>query len=710
MTLAPGSRLGPYEIAAKLGEGGMGEVFRARDPRLERDVALKVLPAEVADDAERLERFRREARALAALDHPGIVTVFSVEEADGVQFLTMQLVEGEPLDRLIPAGGLPLERLLALVASLAEALAAAHEKGIVHRDLKPANVMATPGGQVKILDFGLAKRSATPDAETIDPNFETQAQTRTGVVMGTVPYMSPEQVLGRRVDHRSDLFALGAIVYELATGERPFRAASTVELMSAILRDAPEPISSRRTELPAALDRVVARAMAKEPADRFASARDLLAAWRELEAEARSGSASVDVPRAATQSDSGTAPASERFWVAVLPFGFRGADPGLEALAEGVSEEIVTGLSRFSYLRVIARSSTLRYAGEAVDVRAVGRELGARYVMEGGIRQAGQRVRISAQLVDAASGAHLWAESYDRAFRPEEIFELQDEVVPTIVSTVADMNGVLPHAMSERLRGKDPDALTPYEAVLRTFGYVARLDAEEHALVRSALEHAVREAPGDADGWAMLSFAVIEEYKHDFNVRPGSLDRGLDAARRAVAAAPTSHLGYHMLAQALFFRREIPAFRNAAERAIALNPMDGCTVAFMGILLAYAGEWERGCGLTERAMRLNPNHPGWYRFAPFNDAYRRHDYRGAVDVALRFNMPSYFYTHMALAASYGQLGERAAAERALAELLAQKPDFAGVARRELGKWYIDPQLLDEILDGLVKAGLEAPRP
>jgi TolB-like protein/predicted Zn-dependent protease len=390
----------------------------------------------------------------------------------------------------------------------------------------------------------------------------------------------------------------------------------------------------------------------------------------------------------------------------VLPFGTLGADPGHRALAEGIGEEIVTGLSRFSYLRFIARSSTLRSAGESVDVRTDGRELGARYVMEGSVRQAGARVRIAAQLVDAVTGAHLWAESYDRPFTPEALFDLQDEVAPTIVSTVADMNGVLPHAMSETLRGKDAAELTPYEAVLRSFGYVARLDAAEHAVVRSGLERTVREAPGDADGWAMLAYVYAEEHKHDFNVLPGSLDRALEAARRAVAAAPTSHLGYHMLAQALFFRRELPAFRNAAERAIALNPMDGCTVAFMGILLAYAGDWARGCALTERAMTLNPHHPGWYRFALFNDAYRRHDFQAAVAVAQKFNMPTYFYTHAVLAAAYGQLGERTAAARALAELLAQKPDFGAVARRELGKWYIDEPLLEEMLDGLRKAGLQ----
>jgi len=707
-----GRTLAHYRITASLGAGGMGEVFRATDTKLGREVALKVLPAEVAEDPERLDRFQREAKALAALDHPGIVTVYSVEEADGVHFLTMQLVEGEPLGRAIPDGGLALARWLEIASGIAEALAGAHEKGIVHRDLKPANIMVTADGRVKILDFGLARMTEPPSGDTVDPNLPTLALTQEGVVMGTVPYMSPEQVRGERVDARSDLFSLGAILYEMASGRRPFHGVSSVDLMSAIVRDAPEPLSASRGDLPPAVERVIKRALAKDPSRRYQSARGVLAELLDLSDEVSGPAPPLRAIGAAASPapSSGSTPAAERFWIAVLPFSFRGADPGLETLAEGIGEEMVTGLARFSYLRVIARSSTLRYAGQAVDVRAVGQELGARYVMEGSIRQAGSRVRIAAQLVDAESGAHLWAESYDRTFSVEAVFDLQDEVVATIVSTVADMNGILPHAMSEALRGRDPDTLTPYEAVLRCFGYLERLDAEEHALVRTALERAVRQAPGDADGWAMLSFVYAEEHKHDFNVLPGSLDRALDAARRAVAAAPSNHLGYHMLAQTLFFRREFGEFKNAAERAIALNPMDGCTVAFMGILLSYAGNWERGCELTARAMKLNPNHPGWYRFALFNDAYRQHDYRGAVEVALRFNMPTYFYTHAVLAAAYGQLGERDAAQRALAALMAQKPGFGAVARRELGKWYVDSRLLDEMLDGLRKAGLALKKP
>ena len=396
----------------------------------------------------------------------------------------------------------------------------------------------------------------------------------------------------------------------------------------------------------------------------------------------------------------------EGFWVAVLPFKYAGANADLRALAEGLSEDIVTGLSRFSYLKVIARTSTARFAQDSGDVRAIGKELGARYVMEGGVRQAGLILRITVRLVDTISGAHLLAESYDRVFEPEKIFTLVDDVVPRIVSTVADMHGVLLRTMSEALRGKTPESLTPYEAVLRSFGYVVHLSAEEHAMVRKCLEVAVERAPASADVLAMLSFMYAEEYKQVFNVLPESLERALNAARRSVDAAPSSSLSYHMLAQAFFFRREVEAFRNAAERAIALNPMDAYNVAFMAILLAYTGEWERGCALTRRAMELNPSHPGWYRFAEFNDAYRKKDYRGALDVAVRFNMPSYYYTHASLAAAAGQLGDRDTARRALRELLAQKPDFAATARENFAKWLGHGELLEHTLEGLRKAGLE----
>jgi TolB-like protein/tRNA A-37 threonylcarbamoyl transferase component Bud32/tetratricopeptide (TPR) repeat protein len=684
-----GRQLGSYKIVSMLGAGGMGEVYLAHDTKLGRDVALKVLPPDMARDPERLARFQREARSVAALNHLHIVTIFSVEEVDGIHFLTMELVKGRSLDQLIPEGGLPIKRILEIAGALAEALTATHEKGIVHRDLKPANVMVTEEGHVKVLDFGLAKE--THEANSNDATLTSVEFTEVGVVMGTPAYMSPEQIAGRKVDHRTDIFSFGTVLYEMATGQKPFQGRSSAELASAILRDTPRPLGELRSGLPGELWRVIQRCLEKSVADRFPSARDLRSALSGVTAE--------------MEVHSGTARADEGFWIAVLPFEYSGANTDLIALAEGLSEDIVTGLSRFSYLRVIARSSTLRYFHMAVDVRAVGKELGARYVMEGSLRQAGPTLRIAVQLVDAGSGAHLWAETYDRPFRPEEIFALLDDVVPRIVSTVADTYGVLPHTMSEALRNKNPQQLTPYEAVLRSFAHFPRLSAAEHAAARAGLERAVQQSPAYADGWAMLSMLVREEYTHGFNVRPDPLGRALTAARRAVEAAPSNHLAYHALASAQYFRREFQTFRNSAERAVALNPMDGFTAAYLGFLIAYAGDWERGCTLAAHARRLNPHHPGWYWFPSFFDAYRKTDYRGALDVALKINMPGFWRTNLALATAHGQLGEREAAGNAVRELLALKPDFLVVAREELGKWW-DLELVEHLIDGLRKAGLE----
>ena len=699
-----GRILSHYRINAAIGKGGMGDVYRATDSKLGREVALKVLPPDVACDPERLARFQREARAVAALNHPHIVTIYSVEEVDGVHFFTMELVEGQALDRLIPASGLAAQQIFEIAGALAEALAAAHEKGIVHRDLKPGNVMVSNDGRVKVLDFGLAKEVAAE--VTSDATLTSASHTQAGLVMGTPAYMSPEQIAGRALDQRTDIFSFGVVLHEMATGRRPFEGNSSAELASAILRDSPPLVTEVRADLPSDLARVVRRCLEKEPRHRVQTARDIC---NELSDLARSASrkepASNSAPRAAASTGSGTARAEEGFWIAVLPFKYADANSDLIALADGISDEIVTGLSRFSYLRVIARSSTSHYAHTELDVRAVGRELGAQYVMEGSLRQAGARLRIAVQLIDAHSGAHLWAETYDRIFHPEEIFALQDDLVPKIVSTVADTYGVLPRTMGEALRNRDPQQLTPYEGVLRSFAHFPRLSTAEHAAAEAGLERAVQQAPGYADGWAMLSMLYREEYTHGFNRKPDPIGRAHTAARRAVEAAPSNHLAYHALASAQFFRRELQAFGNSAEKAVALNPMDGFTTAYIGSLIAYAGNWERGCALAEHARGLNPHHPGWYWFPSFFDAYRKNQYRAALDFALKVNMPGFWRTAFALAAAYGQLGEQEAARTAVRELLGVRPDFPAVAHEELEKWW-NPPLVEHLLEGLRKAGLE----
>ena len=275
-----GRTLAHYQINDAIGAGGMGEVYRATDMKLGRDVALKILPPDVASDPERLARFQREARAVAALNHPNVVTLYSVEESDGVHFLTMELIEGQPLDRLILADGLPVERIVEIASALAEALAAAHEKGIIHRDLKPANVMVTTEGRVKVLDFGLAKDMG---AETSDGATQTSAGlTQVGIVMGTPAYMSPEQVSGRTLDHRTDIFSLGVILHEMATGRRPFEGTSSAELVSSILRDRPPLVTDVRADLPDDLARVIRRSLEKNPSHRVQTARDVSNEFRDM--------------------------------------------------------------------------------------------------------------------------------------------------------------------------------------------------------------------------------------------------------------------------------------------------------------------------------------------------------------------------------------------------------------------------------------------
>jgi TolB-like protein/tetratricopeptide (TPR) repeat protein len=416
---------------------------------------------------------------------------------------------------------------------------------------------------------------------------------------------------------------------------------------------------------------------------------------------------------AAVSVASGAANASglrdEGFWIAVLPFKSSGDLPDLAALAQGITEDIITGLSRFSYLRVISLRSTSRYTSGATDMRTAGKELGARYVMEGTLRQVGARLRLAVQLVDAESGALLWAEAYDRVSLPDATFELQDDLVPQIVSTVADTHGVLPRSMGELLRTRDPARLSPYEAVLRSFAHFQRVTAEEHAPARKALERAVQQTPSYADGWAMLSLIYKEEFTHGFNLRPDPLGRAFTAAQRAVEAAPSNHLAHHALAAVHFFRKDLPAFRIAAHRAIELNPLDGFTLAFLGFLIAYSGDWERGGALSAKARSLNPHHPGWYWFVPCFDAYRKRDYRTALEFARKVNMPAFWRTNLALAAASAQLDDLEAARSSLRALLAQRPEFPVAAREELAVWW-EADLVEHLIEGLHRAGLQTAEP
>ncbi|HSA92919.1 MAG TPA: protein kinase [Terriglobales bacterium] len=543
MALTSGTKLGPYEIVAPLGAGGMGEVYRATDSKLGRDVALKVLPAGMAHDPERLARFRREAKTLAQLDHPNIVTIHSVEESDGVHFLTMQLVEGQSLDRLIPQGGLPIERIVEIGGALADALAAAHEKGIVHRDLKPANVMVGAAESVKMLDFGLAKETRATDPA--DATLTSAAHTAPGIVMGTPAYMSPEQLQGRALDHRTDLFSLGILLHEMATGQRPFRGPSSAELASSILRDTPALVTDVRSDLPSDLARIIRRCLEKDPRHRVQTARDVANEFRDLRRAAHATPLEPVPLPSVTTPDSGAAPS-----IAVLPFANMSTDKEQEYFSDGLAEEIINLLVQAAELKVIARTSSFAFRGREEDVRKIAQTLNVTHILEGSVRRAGNRIRVAAQLIAATDGSHLWSERYDREL--SDIFAVQDEISAAITGAlrVKLSGGTAPQRYIPKLAA--------YEAYLKARYLEAKVTPESLELARRYYEQASELDP--AFGLAHVG------------------------------------LGYYWSTLTHFGRcpahKAVPAARAAIQRALQIDPSLPDAHAFLGYLAAiYDMDW-----------------------------------------------------------------------------------------------------------------------
>jgi eukaryotic-like serine/threonine-protein kinase len=700
MILIPGTRLGPYEIIGSLGAGGMGEVYRARDPRLGREVALKVLPPAVTGDAVRLERFDREARAIAALNHPHIVTIHSTEEAGGVRFLTMELVEGQTLNELIVAGGIGVARFLEIAVPLADALTAAHEKHITHRDLKPGNVMLSHDGRVKVLDFGLARvgRGDVPDlslAATLAP------VTQYGTIVGTMPYMSPEQVEGRQLDPRSDLFSLGVIFYELLIGERPFHGDSSPALMSAILRDVPSSLTARRPDVPATLARLVSRCLEKRPEDRVQTARDIYNELRLVQRELETGTS-----RHGAGSASGIAAAApQSLSVAILPFGVRGADADSDAIATGLTDDITASLSKFYGLSVVAPQSARAYKDSPLDVRQVAERLNARYIIGGGVRKAGAALRITAQLVDAHTGANLWSETYDRRLTDSDIFTVQDDVTDFIVATIADRSGVLVKSMVQSVRQTPLGRSSAGDLVLRAWGFQHNPTPAEHAELRAAFEARAAEEPDNPHLWANLAHIYIVEHSLWFNPLPDPLGRALRAARRAIELDSSHQQGWESLAIAYFHLHDRLGLQEASDRAVRINPRNANTMAWMGSILAHAGEYDRGCQLIERAMQINRGHPGWLHFTVFDRHFARGEFVEALGAARRVNIPEFMWMHFAISAAAGHLGMEVEGRAAFAAMTQIAPFLADeTALREfVTRWYWEPQMIESLLEGVAKS-------
>lgn len=610
-----GKRIAHYEITAKLGEGGMGEVYRATDRNLKRAVALKVLPEDVAADPDRVARFQREAEVLAALNHPNIAAIYGIEKTGSNAAIVMELVAGPTLADRIAQGPIPADEALPIATQIAEALEAAHAQGIIHRDLKPSNIKVRRDGTVKVLDLGLAKSTrpavgGSPDSLTVT----SPAMTERGAVLGTPAYMSPEQARGKTVDARSDIFSFGVVLYEVLSGSPAFPGHSAVEVLSSVLRDEPAPFNA-----PAFLTEIVKRCLAKDPSRRFQTVAELTEALQQ------------ETPR------SDEAQAS----IAVLPFANLSANPENEYFGDGLAEEIINALAQADGLKVIARTSTFSFKGKHEDVRQIARTLGVTHVLEGSVRRAGDRVRVTAQLIAAADGAHAWSERFDRSMT--DVFAMQDEMAEAITTALHGRLGLAP----DRVRRNVPN-VEAYESYLAGRVHLNEFTPEAWDRAKADLDRAIRADPSYAKPHAEFALAYFIRGMHFMQPMREVAPVVRAEVTRALELDPTDPQPRFVLG-AIALADEYQWDEANAHFAASMNgpyvPGHARWI-YASLYLRGLGRFEESAAEMERATQQDPLNPTWHAIwaAHLIDAGRPDE---AIDVAHRSIEidPTNFLTH-----------------------------------------------------------------
>ena len=627
MSLSEGTRLGPYEVLGQLGAGGMGEVYRARDSRLDRDVAIKVLPEHLADDPAALSRFEREAKAVAAISHPNILAIHDFGTEGGVTFAVTELLEGETLRSRLAAEALPWREAVELGAAVADGLAAAHSRGIVHRDLKPENLFLTSDGRIKILDFGLARREKTlaPPEQTTAPTM-TQ-QTMPGTVMGTVGYMSPEQVIGSAGDARSDIFSFGCVLYEMATGERTFSGRTGAETLSAILRDDPPDPRQANRELPADVARVILHCLRKEPDQRFQSARDLSFNLKAIltGAPVTAPSVALVTPRSRALRRMAAAGAVvavllaagvgiSRLWresgsaagaiesLAVLPFANSSNDPEAEYLGDGLTESLIDRMSRVPSLKVMARGTIRRFKGTA-DPQEAGRKLGVGAVLAGAVARHGNQLSISAELLETSTGARLWAEDYDKPF--SDLLRVQDSIAVGVANGLRlELSDPEKRAL-RRYGTQNPEA---YELYLKA-RYFFLKDTEEAFLeARKLYQQALEKDPRFVEAHLGVAASYSAIAVDGWAPPTESWRRSDEEVRKALELDPDNVIARGALAIRRFYRdwNWPGAERELQELATDPRVLLGEQFRPIGLYFWAVGQTDDAVALMGRALKVDP--------------------------------------------------------------------------------------------------------
>jgi serine/threonine protein kinase/tetratricopeptide (TPR) repeat protein len=626
-----GQTISHYRIVEQLGAGGMGVVFKAQDSRLERAVALKFLPEKLAQQPQALERFRREARAASALNHPGICTIYDIGEQDGRAFIAMEFIDGETLRSHIHGKALPVEHLLELGIQIAEALDAAHSEGIIHRDIKPANIFVTKRGRAKVLDFGLAK--LVPKGVAIadaDSGGETSTSTSTstsiaGIISGTPCYMSPEQVRGDALDARTDIFSLGLVLYEMATGRQAFGGGTGGAIIEAVLTRLPVSARSVNSDIPLALEAIINKALRKDRDQRYQHAADLVADLQRLKRDFDSGyklhvgdsasllasasgpvsSTSQAIPRTKTQqSGSFRAPRVSKTIgsLAVLPFENASRDPENDYLSDGITASLINNLATVPKLRVMAQSTVFRYKGREIDPQAVGRELNVRAVLTGRMMQSGGSLRIGTELVDVATGSLLWGAQFDR--KPGDIFVIQDEISSEISGKLRLQ---LTHAEKKRLVKRHTEDAEAYRLYLQGRHHWNRWTEEGFYKAIGYFQQAIQKDPsyalacdGVADCYVLLGWNSYLPPKDAF-------PKARAAAMSALEIAPDLGEAHTDLAAVLWLHDwRWPEAQNEFQRSLELNPCYPTANHYYAECLMTLGRNAEALTRMKKSLELDP--------------------------------------------------------------------------------------------------------
>lgn len=681
-----GTTLGKYEIAEIVGRGGMGVVYKARDSVILRDVAFKVLPTVISQDERMMGRLLTEARHAGSIASPHVVTIFDMATESGIGYVAMEFVSGgSAADLLKQRGPLSWEHATRYLLEACKGIRAAHGLGLIHRDIKPANLLLTHDGQVKVADFGLAQ------AAECDHTL-----TAAGTISGTAHFMSPEQCRGEDLDSRSDIYSLGATYFNLLTGKTPFSEMTQIpQIMFAHCHaSVPDP-SQTVSAIPNPCSAVVARCMAKSPGRRYQDCDELIEDLSSI-LDGSSSKSSGSLWRSLSAIPSGPS-------LIVLPFRNLSAAPEQEYFSDGITHEIITQLGRFRELHLIAGNTSFQYKGQAIDTRGLRSELDVQYALEGTVRQAGDRIRVSATLLDTETSSALWTDRFDKDLSTNDIFAIQDEIAERVTSALAQPHGQL--QMVERTRRQASGDMDAYDAVLRFYEYWYESGIELYWQVRELLEEVVQANPAYPQASAALSLAYLDGFRVHGLPAEDAMQRAHDLAKHALATDPHSEMAHEALVSVYFHRGDRETFARAAERALTTHPNHADLVADLGLFFTCLGKYKRGMALAEKALALSPRPPGWYYAAGVINAINDEDYEDAARRAFAIEIPL-FWAHVYRAVPLAHLNRLDEARHEMAKAVTLFPELCEQFRAVLSHFQVTDAMVQRFVEGAQKAGLD----